>query len=268
MSQTQADSPLPGPIDDGTWDEVGAGESGARVFVRADGSQYAKQVPADQIADLAAERDRARWAADQGISGPQVVRWQAEETSACLVTSAVPGIPADQVGIEHLGRAWENIVDAVRELHQVPTTACPFDRGLNRMFSLARDVVARDAVHPEFLRPEQQTRAPGDLLEELAGQLPQHLDQETSDLVVCHGDLCLPNIVLAPDTLEVVGFIDLGRLGCADRHADISLLLANAQDAWPEHAQSLAEVLTARYGHPIDPDRLRFHLFLDPLTWG
>lgn len=123
-------------------------------------------------------------------------------------------------------------------------------------------------VHAEFLRPEQQDQDPSQLLTDLAAELPVRLEQEAGDLVVCHGDLCLPNIVLDADSLEVVGFIDLGRLGVADRHADLSLLVANAQDTWPDHAGMLEESLAPGYGRALDPERLRFHLLLDPLTWG
>src|SRR5690606_29689404 len=184
-----------------------------------------------------------------------------------LTTSAVPGTPADQVPPDQVRRAWANIVTAVRALHDVPAAGCPFDRGLRTMYALAQDVVARGAVRREFLRPEQEARTGHDLLADLAAELPVRRGQERGDQVVCHGDLCLPNIVLDPETLEVSGFVDLGRLGVADRHADLSLLLASAQDTWPDQAQHLRDQLPSLYGSPVDTDRLRFHLFLDPLTW-
>ena len=89
-------------------------------------------------------------------------------------------------------------------------------------------------------------------------------------MVVCHGDLCLPNIVLDPRTLDVSGFIDLGRLGLADRYADLSLLLANARETWTDEKEARAAdtAFAERYGITLDHDRLRFYLHLDPLTWG
>ena len=250
-----------------SWKEVGAGESHARVFARADGLQYAKLVARGRVAELMAERDRCEWASANGIPGPAVRSWQTDGSGARLVTSAVTGISAHRVDAKRARSVWLNIIDAVRMMHQTDPADCPFDRGVDQMFSLARDVVSRDAVNRDFLRPEQLTSTPRELLDDLSRQLPLRLDQELADRVVCHGDLCLPNIMVDPETLEVVGFVDLGRLGLADRHADLSLLLANAQDTWPAHADALAEALLARYGHPIDTDRLEFHLHLDPLTW-
>ncbi|MEU7488661.1 APH(3'') family aminoglycoside O-phosphotransferase [Streptomyces sp. NPDC042319] len=260
---------LLGVADDG-WLPVTAGESGAAVFRSADATRYAKCVPAADAADLKAERDRVTWLGDQGVPGPRVLDWRAGDAGACLVTSAVSGIPADQVPAEDLRVAWERIADAVRRLHEAPVSQCPFRRGLDTMVAVARDVVARDAVNPEFLPVDQQWTPTAELLDRLTRQVSQRREQEAADLVVCHGDLCLPNIILDPQTLDVSGFIDLGRLGLADRYADLALLLANARETWTdeEQARGADMAFAERYGIALDHDRLRFYLHLDPLTWG
>ncbi|SUP61842.1 aminoglycoside phosphotransferase [Streptomyces griseus] len=147
---------------------------------------------------------------------------------------------------------------------------CPFRRGLEAMVGVARDVVSRDAVNREFLPVDQQQTSTVELLDRLARQVPRRREQEAADTVVCHGDLCLPNIVLDPQTLDVSGFVDLGRLGLADRHADLALLLANARETWVDEGQARAAdmAFAERYGIALDHDRLRFYLGLDPLTWG
>ncbi|MFJ1930672.1 MULTISPECIES: APH(3'') family aminoglycoside O-phosphotransferase [unclassified Streptomyces] len=267
---TRTLSPVLLGVDDGGWLPVGAGESGATVFRSADATRYAKCVPAADAADLKAECDRVAWLSGQGVPGPRVLDWRSGDDGACLVTRAVAGIPADQVPAEDLWAAWEHIADAVRGLHEVPVSQCPFRRSLDAMVAVARDVVARDAVNPEFLPVEQQQTPAPELLDRLNRQVPQRREQEAADTVVCHGDLCLPNIILDPQTLEVSGFIDLGRLGLADRYADLALLLANARESWTDEEQARAAdtALAARYGIALDHDRLRFYLHLDPLTWG
>ncbi|MFI6512302.1 APH(3'') family aminoglycoside O-phosphotransferase [Streptosporangium sp. NPDC050855] len=254
----------------GDWSPVTAGESGAAVFRDADATRYAKCVPAADAAGLRAERDRVAWLNDQGVPGPRVLDWHSGDTGACLVTSAVPGVSADQVPAEDLRAAWERIADAVRRLHEVPVPRCPFRRDLDAMVALARDVVARDAVKAEFLPVEQRHTPPGELLDRLVRQVPRRREQETADTVVCHGDLCLPNIILDPRTLDVSGFIDLGRLGRADRYADLALLLTSARETWEDEERGRAAdtAFAERYGIVLDHDRLRFHLHLDPLTWG
>ncbi|MFI7655532.1 APH(3'') family aminoglycoside O-phosphotransferase [Streptomyces albidoflavus] len=263
-------SPLLPGAKGGGWVPVAAGESGAAVFRSADGARYAKCVGPGGVAELAEERDRAGWLGGQGVPGPRVLDWRDGEAGACLVTGAVPGVSADQVSAGQLGAAWGRIAEAVRRLHEVPVSTCPFGRRLDAMVAVAREVVARDAVNPEFL-PDEQRGTPGpELLDRLTGQLARRREEEAADLVVCHGDLCLPNIVLDPETLDVAGFIDLGRLGVADRHADLALLLANARETWPDEkrARDADAAFAERYGLAPDPGRLRFYLHLDPLTWG
>ena len=250
------------------WDEVDSGESSARVLVRADGEAFAKLVSSEQVSELHEERDRTRWAAGVGLPCAPVLHWSESSAGACLVTGAVPGIRADELDVAQASRAWPGIVRAARALHDRPVDGCPFDRGVDRMIDLAGAVVSADAVRREFLRPEQQDSDPRTLLAELRAEVPRRREQEVADLAVCHGDLCLPNILLDPDSLDVTGFIDLGRLGRADRHADLALLLTNAQDTWPTLSEHLEADLGVHYGLPIDPDRLRFHLQLDPLTWA
>ncbi|MFB4419728.1 APH(3'') family aminoglycoside O-phosphotransferase [Streptomyces sp. QL37] len=269
-SRPQAVSPVLSGVPGGDWVPVHSGESGAHVFRSADATRYAKCVPAADAADLTAERDRIEWLTGQGVPGPRALDWHSGDAGACLVTSAVSGIPADQVPAEDLRVSWERIAHAVRRLHEVPVSRCPFRRGLDAMVAVARDVVARGAVNPEFLPVEQQHTLPTDLLARLTRQVPRRRRQEAVDTVVCHGDLCLPNIILDPQTLNVSGFIDLGRLGTADRYADLALLFANAREAWGDEEQArAADVAFAEtYGIALDHDRLRFYLHLDPLTWG
>jgi streptomycin 3"-kinase len=258
------------PHEGGDWSPVTAGESGAAVFRSADGTRYAKCVPARDAADLAGERDRIAWLSGRGVPGPRVLDWRSGDAGACLTTSAVPGVPADQLSARDLRASWDRIADAVRRLHELPASECPFRRGVDAVVAGARDVVARDAVDPDFLPVEQQGTPATELLARLLPQVPLRREQEVADTVVCHGDLCLPNIVVDPETSEVSGFVDPGRLGLADRHADLALLLANARETWPDEERALAAdaAFAERYGTAPDPDRLRFYLHLDPLTWG
>lgn len=74
-----------------------------------------------------------------------------------------------------------------------------------------------------------------------------------------------------PKTLQCTGLIDLGRLGTADRYADLALMIANAEENWaaPDEAERAFAVLFNVLGiEAPDRERLAFYLRLDPLTWG
>jgi streptomycin 3"-kinase len=253
------------------WSSVSMGESGAQVFRRVDGALVAKCVTPSGVDDLHEERRRIEWLAGTGIPGPSLVDWSTtSEGGAELVMTAVPGVPASELDSGALLRAWPSLVGMLRRLHELPVVGCPFERRLGTMFRLAEDVVRRDAVIPEFLAEEQQGRPATELLADLRAQLDERLAQEPHDLVVCHGDACLPNFMVDPETLTCTGLIDLGRLGTADRHADLSLLQANARETWELRDEARANQLLADLYGPdrIDPARMRFYLHLDPLTWS
>ncbi len=216
------------------WTPISSGESGARVYRR--GERIAKVG-----GDLDGERRRIEWLAGTGVPGPRVLDFDGE----VLVMTAVPGVPASETDAEH---AWPSILDVLARIHALPVASCPFERRLATMFALAEAVVAEDRVEPAFLSDEQRRVPPPRLLDALRTDLPTRLAQEPGDEVVCHGDPCLPNFMVDGDVCT--GVIDLGRLGVADRHADLALLAADS-------------------GRPVagDPERLRFYLALDPLTW-
>jgi hypothetical protein len=138
-----------------TWTRVTSGASGARVYRSPDGRRHAKLVSPERVLDLAGERDRVEWLDPTGIPGPAVLDWQTTNTGACLVTSTVEGVTADQVSPGQLRQAWPSIVSATRALHALPPETCPFTRSLTEMWALAEDVVARDAVITAFLPVEQ-----------------------------------------------------------------------------------------------------------------
>lgn len=254
---------------DGEWTPVTTGESGATVLHDRRRGRYAKLVPVDRISELGDERDRIDWLESTGLPGPSVLDWRVTDVSACLVTRAVPGVPADRLSPTELRRCWPAVADAVRALHDVPPATCPFDRGIAAMMERARRVVAAGRVETDFLPEELQETPPATILRLLEDELTLRLRQERADAVVCHGDLTLPNLMTDPESGAVTGFVDLGRLGRADRYADLALLLATARETWTDdEAGRWAETtLATRCGLDLDADRVRFHLRLDPLTW-
>ena len=262
---------LPTPPAGQSWIPVRTGESGDLVYRRSDGAAYAKIAAGVNVDLLDGERHRTEWLATFGLGSPAVLDWIATDDGACLIMSAVPGVPASDLAPADLTRAWPSIAQMLASLHELPLQACPFERTLSTMIGLASDVVARGAVNPAFLAPEDELTPPTILLARLREELPIRLAQEPRDLVVCHGDPCLPNLLVDPATLRCTGVIDLGRLGKADRYADLSLLLANARETWssPEEMSVAESILFGTLAIPVpDRDRLAFYLRLDPLTWG
>lgn len=245
----------------GEWEPVDSGESDTDVFRRSDGTAYAKRAPVHGIGELRGERDRVIWLASTGFPGAQVLDWIETDEGACLVTSAVPGVAAIDLPPEKRQGALSALSAAFRALHALP--GCPFSRPLSEVVEQAADVVRRGAVNPDFLGERQRHRRPEDLLQQVRDEQPYA--EKVADLVVCHGDACLPNVLVDPDTLELTGLIDLGRLGIADRYTDLALTTTQLLDEWDLPADEFLR----EYGlEEPDQRRLDFYLLLDPLTWG
>lgn len=253
------------------WIPLVKGESGDFVYRRGDGRAYAKVATAARSEALSGERDRLLWLQGKGILTPDVLDWHVAEDGACLVISAIEGVPAAELAADDLVSAWPSMAGQLAALHALEASQCPFDRSLAPMFARAADVVARDAVNPDFLPDEdRQTSAP-ELLERVERELAVRLEQEAEDRVVCHGDPCMPNFMVDPGTLRCTGLIDLGRLGTADRYADLALMTANSRETWEtaQQEERAVALLFETLGIPTpDRGRLDFYLRLDPLTWG
>lgn len=253
------------------WLAVSHGESGDSVYRRSDGAAFAKVSQGRGAIALEGECRRVEWLSRFDLGSPEMLDWRAGEEGACLITSAVPGVPASDLEGRQLLQAWPSIAARIGALHALAAEDCPFERGLSTMLARAADVVSRGAVNPDFLPPEQQGTDPADLLLALEAQREKRLAQEAADRVVCHGDACMPNFMVDPATLRCTGMIDLGRLGTADRYVDLALMLANAGESWsgPGQAETAFAGLSEVFGLELpDQERLDFYLGLDPLTWG
>ncbi|WP_255448320.1 APH(3'') family aminoglycoside O-phosphotransferase [Telmatospirillum sp. J64-1] len=253
------------------WSPVRRGESGDFVYRRNDGLAYAKIARTARAAELAAERDRLAWLQGRGIACPEIIEWGETGEGACLVMTAIPGVPAADLPAGDLLKAWPSMAQQIGKLHDLPTGHCPFERSLSQMFERAADVVARNAVNPDFLPDEDKGTPPSELLARVERELPVRLDQEGVDRVVCHGDACMPNFMVDPKSLQCTGLIDLGRLGTADAYVDLALMLANARESWTtqeQEAQAFAILFNSLGIEAPDRERLVFYLRLDPLTWG
>nr|WP_090156518.1 APH(3'') family aminoglycoside O-phosphotransferase [Dyadobacter soli] len=250
---------------------VNDGESGDMVFRRSDGAAFAKLARASRIPALEGEYLRTDWLSGQQIGSAQVQDWSKTDQYACLVTSCVSGVSASALSPADLLKAWPSIAEKFWQLHQLPSESCPFERRLLQVVATAEDVISRNAVNRDFLDDADKDTPAEKLLDPIRPQIPLRIEQETADLVVCHGDACMPNIMVDPKTLVCTGIIDLGRLGLADRYQDLALMTGNTRETWQDErqAEKALQILFKTQNIPIpDLERLAFYLKLDPLTWG
>lgn len=154
------------------------------------GAAYLKWLPPHPEFDVVAEAARLRWV-DGRVPVPRVLDHGEDGPHSWLLTAALPGTSS-------VDRRWQAepllaaraIGTGLRLLHdRLPVRDCPFS----------------------WQPPDRTTD------DTLLAQTPP-----VDRLVVCHGDACAPNTLLAEDG-SYCGTVDLGRMGVADRWADLAV---------------------------------------------
>ena len=144
------------------------------------------------------------------------------EGKSYLLMERVKGVMScDEFYLEHREMLLPVLSDALHQLWAIDVRDCPRKRDLDTELDEARARVEAGLVNIDEYEPETfgegGFKGPYELLMWLEANKP-----EKEELVVSHGDLCLPNIFINGDKLS--GLIDTGDMGVADKWRDISLL--------------------------------------------
>ncbi len=202
------------------WHAQTIGCSEAEVFrLTGDGlpSLFVKSEPIGPFAELRGEIDRLRWLTGSVPADADASKPRRKKGRLWLLMSEVPGRDlASSPDLSPLQIA-EIAADALRELHALDVALCPFDQRLAAKLAQAEANVAAGRVDEGDMdeRTAWSGLQPVSLEEALA------LRPAKEDLVVAHGDACMPNLMAEHG--RFTGFIDCGRLGVADRHQDLAL---------------------------------------------
>lgn len=238
------------------WKAQSIGASDAGVFrLEAPGRPdlFVKTEELSPLGELPDEGPRLDWLGARGILCPKRLAETWHDGRHWLLMSAIPGtILSSQAGL-----APEQVVDiaadALRHLHALDRTGCPFDHRAESRIALAEARVKAGLVDEEDFDEERAGQTAADVFAELS---PLRPCQE--DLVVTHGDATLENLLADKGIFS--GFIDCARAGLADRHQDLALATRSIRDHFGE---VLVERFFARYGITPDPNRMAFYLLLD-----
>lgn len=239
-----------------SWSAQTGGRSAAGVF-RLDAENrrtcFVKTEITSPYGELEDEIARLRWLSNEGIACPVVLAETREGERKWLLMTALCGRDLASSPDLPCGQIAEIAADALRALHRLDTPTCPFDHRVDRRIAQAQARMQAHLIDEGDFDAERRGRTAADLFQELLVRKPGH-----EDLVVTHGDACLPN--LFADNGRFTGFIDCARLGVADRHQDLALasrsIRYNLGEPWDA-------IFLERYGMTADPDRLAYYRLLD-----
>jgi aminoglycoside phosphotransferase len=244
-----------------SWVPVRIGCSGATVLRLADGTAHVKLARGAGAGVVRGERVRAEWLAGTEVLGPEPLDWYDDGDRVALVTRTVPGIPVSEVPTRLVPAAVASVILLLRAVHALPVDSCPTVR---RVGDILAGVDFSDAGQAG--RPGSATDAQAEYRR--AAELGRDRAEraEVDDLVVCHGDPCLPNLMVDADTGAPVGVVDVGLLGVADRHHDLALASRSTASAElnPQFSTRYADQILAAFA-PVDAWRIDYYRLLDEL---
>lgn len=158
--------------------------------------------------------------------------------------------------------------DGLKKLWNVDIKDCPYRTSrLEERLKKARNLVERGIVDIENAEPETYGPDGFQNPEELLNWLETHQPEE--DLVLTHGDYCLPNIFV--EGKEILAFIDLGKAGPADRWQDVAIALRTIHHnlsgyyGGKKYADFEPKMLLEKLGLEMDEKKMRYYLLLDEL---
>lgn len=203
------------------------------------------------------EAERIRWAKPY-LPVPEVLESGYDGRVRWLLTSGLSGTDAT-------GEQWKKspskliraLAEGLKQFHSTPVADCPYDFTLETALTQVRTRAEAGLIDTENDLHEEFSH----LTVDCAVKLLETNRPKQEDLVVCHGDYCLPNILL--ENWKATGFVDLGELGVADKWWDIAI--ASWSITW-NLGPGLEHLFYREYGVKPDTEKIRYYRLLYDLS--
>jgi aminoglycoside phosphotransferase len=213
----------------------------------------------DELAALEWLHGRLRHPDDGRVLTPEPIDYAEEVGHEFLLIGSVPGRDATEPALLADPEIMVRVLgEGLRLLHEVDISDCPLDQRLDHKLAEAALRVRLGMVDVDEFEPENEGTPPVALLDWLNQHRP-----EPEDLVLTHGDYCLPNVMVHRGDLG--GFIDLGLCGVADRYQDLALAERSLLHNLHGEQRWVGEFFAA-YGPSVpDQQKLEYYRQMDEL---
>ena len=204
------------------------------------------------------------------IPVPKIPAYCVENGIAYTLMTRVTGrMLCDEEYLYAPQRILDLVAQGIKQLWSVDVKDCSGkvslldERLKSARYNVEHGLVDLENVEPETFGPDG-FQSPEELLSWLERNRPEE------DIVLTHGDFCLPNIFASEDRIS--GYIDLGKMGPADRWQDIAIALRslehNAAGYYNEgkpYFEFEPNMLLDRLGIEMDREKNTYYRLLDEL---
>ncbi len=192
------------------------------------------------------------------LSVPQVLDHGTVGGVDWLLTSGLPDLDATSEQLtENPASLVPLLAEGLRIFHETPASDCPFNFRIRDAMPVARARVDAGVIDPHRdFTDDHAHLTPSQALADL-----EALQPTTEDVVLCHGDYCLPNVIIGDG--QVSGYVDIGGLGLADRWWDLAVAMWSV--TW-NLGPGWEDTFLDAYGVKRDQERIRYFRLLYDLA--
>lgn len=205
---------------------------------------------------------------DGKLPVPKVLYHKVVDGVNYLLMSKMSGVMSCEESIlENQELVTEILAEGLKKLWAVDISDCPMRWDLSVKLAAAKYNVENGEVDVDNVEPETfgegGFKDPQELLEWLTENQPP------LEPVLSHGDFCLPNIFVEDN--HVSGYIDLGKMGIADKWQDIALCYRSLKHNYTgvygsEERKDFDEnLLFEKLGIEPDWEKIRYYILMDEL---
>lgn len=248
-----------------TYEKNSVGMSASEVLIYP---KYVLKIQ-KQTSETENEKEMISWLENR-IPVPEIPVYYVEnETAYTLMTKIRGKMLCDEEYLNQPEKLIHLVASGLKMLWDVKIDDCPCnvsrlkERLKSARWNVENKMVDMDNADPETFGQNGFTDSM-----ELLNWLEHNQPKE--DLVLTHGDLCLPNIFAKHNRIS--GFIDLGKMGPADRWQDIAIAMRSLEHNFvgkynngKEYYKFEPQMLLDELGIKIDEKKNRYYLLLDEL---
>lgn len=205
---------------------------------------------------------------NQKLPVPKILCYEEKNGLSYLLMSKIEGkMSCDEVYMKSPELLIQILTDGLKQLWAVDISDCPCNTTLANKLEIAKYNIEHGLVDVDDCEPDTYGENGFASPEELLKWLVEH--QPSEELVLSHGDYCLPNIFAQDDSIS--GFIDFGRAGIADKWLDIALCYRSLKHNFDGTYDGITydgfepNLLFAKLGIEPDWEKIKYYILLDEL---